>query len=308
MRSVHDGSGNPVTPSTIASVASKTESEYGVGYRGPRHRRCLLGEEEDAGQSCKLRCCRAERNSKRTWARAPGHETRCPSRARHDRPQDAVTLPARQKPASHQYRPWTPSIPAAGMAVMLLFCVLLQPVAAVKVPFENCLPDSYRLNQPTLLQWLPYRVDAWFDTENTKHTLTMTMWGNVTGSLYNVTLPPPDSPAWQDPKKLDGKILGEPEPDSDAPKLTTLHSKINFLTYEPWSDNTNFCNTSLTNATCPLGPIFDTTDLYVGLSSGGETRRKLTVDLGSCHMTSRPCRWHTISFRHTPLLRYPPLS
>jgi hypothetical protein len=93
------------------------------------------------------------------------------------------------------------------------------------------------------------------------------MWGNVTGSLYNVTLPPPNSPDWTDPKKLDGKILGEPEPDSDAPKLTTLHNKVDFLTYEPWSDNTNFCNTSLTNASCPLAPIFNTSAMYVAASS-----------------------------------------
>ncbi|OIW34991.1 hypothetical protein CONLIGDRAFT_675934 [Coniochaeta ligniaria NRRL 30616] len=149
------------------------------------------------------------------------------------------------------------------MALALLACLVLRPVTAAKVPFENCLPDSYRYNQPTLLQWLPYEVHASFDTENPSHTLRVTMWGNVTGSLYNVTLPPPNSTAWTDPTKLDGKILGEPDPDSDAPKLTTLHSKVEFLTYEPWSENTNFCNTSLTNATCPLGPVFNTSNILV---------------------------------------------
>lgn len=150
------------------------------------------------------------------------------------------------------------------MALILLACVLLQPVTAVAVGFDNCLPDTYRYNQPTLLQWEPYRVEASFDTENPSHRLRVTMWGNVTGSLYNVTLPPPNSTAWTDPKKQDGKILDEPDPEADAPKLTTLHSKVEFLSYEPWSDNTNFCNTSLTNATCPLGPVFkNTSDAYV---------------------------------------------
>jgi hypothetical protein len=82
------------------------------------------------------------------------------------------------------------------------------------------------------------------------------MWGNVTGAFTNVTLPPPDSPDWRDDSKTDGKIQGVPEPDAQFPKLTTLHSKISVLTYEPWSDRTNFCNTSLTNASCPLAPVF----------------------------------------------------
>ncbi|KAB5536620.1 hypothetical protein GE09DRAFT_971364 [Coniochaeta sp. 2T2.1] len=149
------------------------------------------------------------------------------------------------------------------MVAILLTCIFIQAVSAVSVPFENCLPDSYRLNQPTLLQWQPYEVQASFDTEGPKHTFLMTVWGNVTGSLFNVTLPPANSSAWKDPTKLDGKILGDPEPDSDAPKLTTLHNKVNFLTYEPWSESTNFCNTSLTNATCPLGPVFNTSDMVL---------------------------------------------
>lgn len=122
--------------------------------------------------------------------------------------------------------------------------------------FENCLPESYINNDPTPLQWMPHSVDASFNASDPKHTLRVTMWGNVTGTFTNVTLPPPESPDWKDPTKTDGKILDEPEPNVPFPKLTTLHSKIEFLTYEPWSDNTNFCNTSLTNASCPLAPVF----------------------------------------------------
>ncbi|KAL1875294.1 hypothetical protein VTK73DRAFT_10191 [Phialemonium thermophilum] len=130
------------------------------------------------------------------------------------------------------------------------------------VPFENCLSDSYRFNNPTLLQWVPLYVNASFNKSGKdRRRLEVTMWGNVTGSLFTGALPPPDSPDWSDPSKTNGKILDEPEPDSPHPKLTTLHSKVNFLSYEPWSENTNFCNTSLTNATCPLGPVFNTTDV-----------------------------------------------
>jgi hypothetical protein len=124
------------------------------------------------------------------------------------------------------------------------------------VSFENCLSESYIKNQPTPLQWEPKFVDASFDPTDSKHTLRVTMWGNVTGAFTNVALPSADSPDWKDPSKTDGKILDEPEPNVPNPKLTTLHSKVNVLTYEPWSQNTNFCNTSLVNASCPLPPVF----------------------------------------------------
>ncbi|KAL2178612.1 uncharacterized protein P884DRAFT_197181 [Thermothelomyces heterothallicus CBS 202.75] len=139
---------------------------------------------------------------------------------------------------------------------MFLPSVLLRPAAAATVPFENCLPESYVQHVPTPLQWVPEWVDASFEATGPKHTLRVTMWGNVTGSFTNVALPPPDSPYWKDPSKTDGKIVDEPEPDVPHPKLTTLHSKVQVLTYEPWSENTNFCNTSLVNASCPLAPVF----------------------------------------------------
>lgn len=149
-----------------------------------------------------------------------------------------------------------------NICFLLLVVLLIQPVTAATIKnYENCLPDTYRYNVPTLLQWVPYQVDAFFDTESPQHTLRVTMWGNVTGSVYNVTLPPPNSTDWTDPNKHDGKILDEPEPDAPAPKLTTLHSKVDFLTYEPWSESTNFCNRSLTHASCPLGPVFKTSPL-----------------------------------------------
>lgn len=144
-----------------------------------------------------------------------------------------------------------------SMIYIIACLLLLQPASAVLIKFENCLPDSYIYNVPKPLQWVPLYVDAAFDTEDPQHNLKITLWGNVTGSWLNVTLPPSTSPDWSDPTKLDGKILAEPEPDVPKPKLTTLHSKVNFLTYEPFSLDTDFCNTSLRNGTCPLGPVFD---------------------------------------------------
>ncbi|KAK0730584.1 hypothetical protein B0H67DRAFT_474003 [Lasiosphaeris hirsuta] len=143
------------------------------------------------------------------------------------------------------------------MKGVFLLGMLLQPALAAFVHFENCLPESYINNDPKPLQWEPKFVDASFDTEDPKHTLRVTMWGNVTGSFRNVSLPGPDSPDWNSTAKLDGKILDEPEPDAPNPKLTTLHSKIEVLTYEPWSENTNFCNDSLKGGKCPLAPAFN---------------------------------------------------
>ncbi|SPQ18968.1 71229c02-fcfd-414f-80fc-e6de379db464 [Thermothielavioides terrestris] len=145
---------------------------------------------------------------------------------------------------------------AALTLLIVVSSAILRPVAAAAVSFQNCLSDSYVNNEPTPLQWVPMLVDAAFDTVNPKHTLRVTMWGNVTGSFTNVTLPPPGSPDWTNPNKTDGKILDEPQPDVPNPKLTTLHSKIDVLTYEPWSQNTNFCKTSLVNGSCPLAPVF----------------------------------------------------
>ncbi|KAJ9157384.1 Integral membrane protein [Pleurostoma richardsiae] len=140
--------------------------------------------------------------------------------------------------------------------LLVAWLLMLPPALGVLVPFENCLSESYRDNDPTPLQWVPLYVDASFGLEEPIHKLKITMWGNVTGSFTNVTLPSSDSSDWSDPNKTDGKILEEPQPDSEHPKLTTLHSKIDVLTYEPYSYDSNFCADSLVNATCPLGPRF----------------------------------------------------
>lgn len=187
---------------------------------------------------------------------------------------DEAYTPADLPPAHGAFfRPRTPPFTASSfafsMVALLSVLLLAQPAAAVLVPFENCLKDSYRYNDPKLLQWVPLFADASFDAD---YRLQMTMWGNVTGSLYQVTLPPPDSPNWKDPTKLDGKILNVPEPNSDHPKVTTLHRKVNVLTYEPWHEDVNFCDASLVNSSCPLPPVFDQLALYVMIS--GKRRKK----------------------------------
>lgn len=144
------------------------------------------------------------------------------------------------------------------MVLAVLACVGIQPVAAAQVAFQNCLADDYLNNKdPVLLQWVPLHVEAFFDTSNDSHTLVVTLYGNVTGSRSSTPLPAWNSPLWNDGSQTDGKILYEPDEHSDAPKITTLHSQIDVLTYEPWNDDADFCNTSLTNASCPLPPVFN---------------------------------------------------
>ncbi|KAI1397645.1 integral membrane protein [Hypoxylon fuscum] len=130
------------------------------------------------------------------------------------------------------------------------------------VPFDNCLPDNYiYTHQPAdqvQLQWIPVFVDAEFDTQNPTHNLRVTVWGNVTGRVGSDPLPSYDSKNWSDPNSvLNGKIQNVPEPNApaDQRKVTTLHTKVDVLTYEPYVSNVNFCE-SISDGTCPLGPVF----------------------------------------------------
>ena len=178
--------------------------------------------------------------------------------------------PYRTAPLNSHMNPkvriWTISrvprrLAAFSHIVALLFFVALLPhlASAAFIAFDNCLPDTYVNNDPALLQWVPLFVDASFDTENPNHTLRVTMWGNVTGKSTNVTLPPWNSSDWSDPSKTDGKIVDLPDPNSPKPKRTTLHSKVEVLSYEPWNETKDFCDSALLNGSCPLPPVFNTT-------------------------------------------------
>jgi hypothetical protein len=194
------------------------------------------------------------------WRRRTMAKTVCCERCRVlERPCRSQTPRPRDHPTSRTrtFR----GLPFAFTMALLLFASLLpRPAsAAFIVAFDDCLPDSYRNYDPKPLQWVPLYVAASFDTEAPSHTLQVTVWGNVTGESTNVTLAPWNSTQWSNPNYTAGKILDEPDPSSQNPKITTLHTKVDVLSYTPFNTNTNFCNTSLANATCPLGPIFNTT-------------------------------------------------
>lgn len=149
-----------------------------------------------------------------------------------------------------------------AIALLLALTLFLQPTVAVLLDndnWSNCLSDDLTMTEPKGLQWVPLFVGASYEQIDKSHNLRVTVWGNVTGS-YNtsVTLPPWDSTEWADVNSTDGKIVQNPFPLTAA-RLTTLHDSVKVLTYEPYSENFDFCNDALTNATCPLGPVFNRT-------------------------------------------------
>ncbi|KAI0381989.1 hypothetical protein F5Y04DRAFT_270638 [Hypomontagnella monticulosa] len=144
----------------------------------------------------------------------------------------------------------------------LVACTWIRTTSALLVPFDNCLDHNYiytdKPADQVQLQWVPMFVDAEFDTVDPNHNLRVTVYGNVTGRVNNAALPPPNSPDWNDPSlALNGKIRDSAEPDlpADQRKLTTLHTKVDVLTYQPYSLNGRFCD-DISNGACPLGPVF----------------------------------------------------
>jgi len=145
--------------------------------------------------------------------------------------------------------------------LVLIASLWIVPASAVLIDFQNCLSDAAKSNLPLQLQFVPLFVDAVFNTTDPNHQLAVTVWGNITGSTVGdaprLVLPGAnDTEYWNGNSTTNGgKIVDSPYPDVASPKLTTLTNKVDVLTYEPWSENLDFCN-SLINASCPLGPRF----------------------------------------------------
>jgi hypothetical protein len=142
------------------------------------------------------------------------------------------------------------------LSTLALAALAIAPVSAVQIPFTNCLADSYRNNEPTLLQWVPLYADAKYVTDDSHHNLEVVVWGNVTGSREKVTLPPGGDPYWDNNDDTPGKIVQTTRPGSKGALATTLFRKINVATFEPWNQVIDFCRDGLVNGKCPLPPVF----------------------------------------------------
>ncbi|KAK6864047.1 hypothetical protein PG995_000575 [Apiospora arundinis] len=187
-----------------------------------------------------------------------------------NRPHDATA--SNRHVTMHRYGPrrdsstrrFRPSLPAACYLVLLLLALLCaQPASAVLLPFDNCLPGNYIASNNAdhaQLQWVPLYLDAVFDLENPTHNLRVRVYGNITGTVGNTTLPPwNDTKQWDAPGGvLNGKIQNQP--DGPNGKATTLFSKVDVLSYEPFRATTNFCN-STKHGQCPMGPVFNKTPI-----------------------------------------------
>jgi hypothetical protein len=151
----------------------------------------------------------------------------------------------------------------SGYLMLLITSLWIVPTSAVFLEFQNCLSDAIQNDQPLALQIIPLYLNAVFNTTDTNHNLDVTVWGNVTGSTVGtyprLVLPSSnDTQYWAtNETSFGGKIENEPYPTDASPKLTTLSSKVNVLTYEPWHNAVNFCEDGLLNGTCPLGPTFN---------------------------------------------------
>jgi hypothetical protein len=209
----------------------------------------------------------------------PSHEPHCRRRHRCWLP-ISDCLPRRYAPTSFVNKMMTPKpLPRrrehrlSPVALAVTAVLAITPVVeAVRIPFQNCLGQSYRLHEPYNLQWVPLFADASFTSEDNKHNLLVTVWGNVTGRQDTTQeVPGPDSPYWQDPEEINGKIIRIPDPNRlPRPLATTLFRKVNVLSYQPYKDLVDFCAQGLidglpngqANGSCPLGPEYRT-NLYV---------------------------------------------
>ncbi|KAF2727772.1 hypothetical protein EJ04DRAFT_593989 [Polyplosphaeria fusca] len=138
--------------------------------------------------------------------------------------------------------------------LVLAFAALFPLAGAVFINFDNCLERSYRdADNPTLLQFVPLHLWAWFDTSASSHNLNITVYGNVTGQSVAGEYPPPDDPLWSTANESFGKII-DYSPSSN--RLSTLFSDYKVLTYTAFNDGGTQLCLSTVNTSCPIGPAF----------------------------------------------------
>ncbi|KAI9861375.1 MAG: hypothetical protein M1813_005272 [Trichoglossum hirsutum] len=139
--------------------------------------------------------------------------------------------------------------------VAFLIALLANPISAVFVKFDNCLDESVIRSKPPKLQFIPLHFYANFNNSDHSHTLNLTVYGNVSGSLNQVPLPPSSDPRWKNPDDSLGKIVSV-DPAWGTNIATTLLTKVNMLSFTPYSNLTYFCD-QLVSGSCPIGPVWD---------------------------------------------------
>lgn len=150
-------------------------------------------------------------------------------------------------------------------AAVFLTLLLVQFVHGAFIEFSNCLDESVITSQPRLLQFVPLNVSATFEGNGSSNLLNVTIYGNVTGQLFNGTYPAADDPSWSDPNNTFGKIV---DLEDGASKYTTLFAELDVLSYNPWTASPmRFCENTVDEA-CPLGPAFGANSTQIGVLPG----------------------------------------
>lgn len=142
----------------------------------------------------------------------------------------------------------------SGLSVLLILVMLLvvSPVDAVLVDFQNCLSQSVIQSSPLQLQFVPLNVSVTFDPQSSLHALNVTVYGNVSGTAdRRVTYPAPDDPQWLNPNETVGKIT---DLDTSNNKYSTLLTSVDVVSFSPYHDATRFCDS--VQGDCPLVPAF----------------------------------------------------
>lgn len=88
-----------------------------------------------------------------------------------------------------------------------LLAFFVAPSDAVFINFDNCLTDSIINSKPLQLQFIPFYVDAVFNTSAPSHNLNITFYGNVSGQATEGPYPSPADSSWADPNVTFGKIV-----------------------------------------------------------------------------------------------------
>lgn len=135
-----------------------------------------------------------------------------------------------------------------SMMLLLVLALLIHSTSATFINFQDCLTDSRQASNA--LQFTPYYVNAVFNRTDPAHNLAVRVWGNVSGDYTTAAV------NYSDPDNTNGKIVDVPFPASSDPRQTTLYEEVSVLSYTPYTNRVSFCD-SLTNGSCPLAPVFN---------------------------------------------------
>ena len=120
------------------------------------------------------------------------------------------------------------------MVVVMVF-LLVSPVRAVLLDFDNCLDESVVNSSPLQLQFVPLDVDVTFDLVDPLRPLNVTVYGNVSGTTDQHS-------------RIE-------DLDVENNKYSTLLKSVDVVSFTPYSDAARFCD-SVIQGDCPLAPVY----------------------------------------------------